>query len=128
LEVQTPKLLNLQLGEPGVEKSVGDTRHLRDVLDVTQTGEDYSRECFNLVADRVVLFRLDYRGGSMAVTSASELERHLRDRTHEEGGELRITCEQALALAQELGIPPATLGELCDELGIKIRNCQLHCF
>lgn len=39
-----------------------------------------------------------------------------------------IPCERALALAVELGIPPAELGQILDRLKIKVRRCQLGCF
>ncbi len=39
-----------------------------------------------------------------------------------------ITCKQALTLANQRGISPAKVGDICNELGIKINNCQLGCF
>lgn len=64
----------------------------------------------------------------MVSTTTGEIERRLQESTLNEDGEQRITCEQALALAAELEIPPAIIGELCDQKGIKIRRCQLNCF
>ncbi len=43
----------------------------------------------------------------------------------EDGG---LQCAQALALAKELKVPPKQIGELLNELDIKIRKCQLGCF
>ncbi len=44
------------------------------------------------------------------------------------GGERRLTCAQALALAERFGVEPARVGKICDAAGIKLRRCQLGCF
>ena len=36
--------------------------------------------------------------------------------------------DKVQALAEELEIAPAAIGELCDREGIKVRHCQLNCF
>lgn len=40
----------------------------------------------------------------------------------------KITCPAAMSLAQELGISRKDMGELLNELRIKITQCQLGCF
>ncbi len=40
----------------------------------------------------------------------------------------RLSCEQAHALAKELKVSLREIGELCNELKIKISSCQLGCF
>ena len=40
----------------------------------------------------------------------------------------RIACAAAFRLADELGLSRKDLGELLDELKIKIIQCQLGCF
>jgi len=40
----------------------------------------------------------------------------------------KIPCAAAFKLAEELGISRSRLGELLNELRIKIVNCQLGCF
>ncbi len=40
----------------------------------------------------------------------------------------KIPCESAFQLAQDLGISRSRLGELLNELKIKIIQCQLGCF
>lgn len=40
----------------------------------------------------------------------------------------RIPCPAAFKLAEELGITRSRLGELLNELNIKIIQCQLGCF
>ncbi|MDA8423119.1 MAG: hypothetical protein M0Z89_07265 [Nitrospiraceae bacterium] len=40
----------------------------------------------------------------------------------------RLTCEKAHELSASLGIPLREIGDLCNELKIKISACQLGCF
>jgi hypothetical protein len=40
----------------------------------------------------------------------------------------RIPCVAAFQLAEELGLTRSRLGELFNELNIKISQCQLGCF
>lgn len=40
----------------------------------------------------------------------------------------KITCASAWKIAEKLGIPYREAGAAADELGIKIKNCQLGCF
>jgi len=44
------------------------------------------------------------------------------------GDEKRLPCAEAFAIARDLGLPLAEVGRTCDELGIKIVQCQLGCF
>lgn len=39
-----------------------------------------------------------------------------------------LRCEDAHRLHREKGIPLAEIGRMADELGIKIKSCQLGCF
>jgi hypothetical protein len=39
-----------------------------------------------------------------------------------------ISCETAMEVAEEAGVPTSTIGSLLDEMGIKIHSCQLGCF
>ncbi|QGG46658.1 hypothetical protein [Heliorestis convoluta] len=52
----------------------------------------------------------------------------LKERLQQEASKQAITCEKARALAEELQIPYDQIGAMADELGIKIRACQLGCF
>ena len=49
-----------------------------------------------------------------AVTKASE--------------EGRLTCEKAHELRKELDVSLAEIGAVCNELNIRIKDCQLGCF
>lgn len=40
----------------------------------------------------------------------------------------RLTCEKAHELGKELDVPLREIGVVCNELRIKIKDCQLGCF
>ena len=40
----------------------------------------------------------------------------------------RLTCEKAHELGKELDVPLREIGAVCNELNIKIKDCQLGCF
>ncbi len=40
----------------------------------------------------------------------------------------KISCSDARAFAEELGVESWRIGELCDKAGIKIFGCELGCF
>lgn len=40
----------------------------------------------------------------------------------------KIACRQALKISDEEGITSKEVGELLNELNIKVANCQLGCF
>lgn len=44
------------------------------------------------------------------------------------GDEKRIACEDAFKVARDLEVPLVDVGRLCNELGIKVMQCQLGCF
>jgi hypothetical protein len=39
-----------------------------------------------------------------------------------------LNCAEALGIANTMNIAPKEVGNICNELGIKIKNCQLGCF
>ena len=43
-------------------------------------------------------------------------------------GKKILTCLQAFHLSEKQGIPLKEIGTICNNLGIKIRECQLGCF
>ena len=55
-------------------------------------------------------------------------EEELRLRLKRESVDGRIPCSSALRIAAELELDPEVVGEVLDELGIKIIQCQLGCF
>lgn len=40
----------------------------------------------------------------------------------------KISCTDARKLAQDLKVAPGQIGDLCNELKIKIMACELGCF
>ena len=44
------------------------------------------------------------------------------------GDEKRIACEDAFKIARDLDVTLADVGRTCNELGIKLMQCQLGCF
>ncbi|NLE23372.1 MAG: hypothetical protein GX624_11435 [Actinobacteria bacterium] len=46
----------------------------------------------------------------------------------EAGDDRRIACADAFRIARDLGVSVADVGRACDELGIKVMQCQLGCF
>ena len=47
---------------------------------------------------------------------------------HEKAKDGRLACKVALALAEELGVPPKQIGDIATRERIKIAACQLGCF
>ena len=43
-------------------------------------------------------------------------------------GDGRLTCEKAHELGKDLDVPLQEIGAVCNELNIKIKDCQLGCF
>lgn len=52
----------------------------------------------------------------------------LKDKIQAAAPQGRIPCAQAFLLAQELDLTKTRLGELLNDLKIKIIQCQLGCF
>ncbi len=40
----------------------------------------------------------------------------------------KITCPEARKLAEALGVDPRVIGDACNALQIKIKDCALGCF
>jgi len=57
-------------------------------------------------------------------TVSTELERALRE--HSTGG--NITCVDAWAIAKRLRVPKMEVSSAIEALGLRVTQCQLHCF
>jgi hypothetical protein len=55
-------------------------------------------------------------------------QENIKARIRAAAPEDRIACAAAFRLAEELGLSRKDLGELLNELKIKIAHCQLGCF
>ena len=52
----------------------------------------------------------------------------LKERIQAEADNSRLPCRKAIAIAEEAGLKPADVGKACNELEVKIVECQLGCF
>ncbi len=57
-----------------------------------------------------------------------EKKKTLQDRIKGEARDDRLPCGKAFQIASEVGASTAEVGETCNEMGVKIVNCQLGCF
>ena len=57
-----------------------------------------------------------------------KIEEAILAKTKQEDGKKYINCKEAVHIAEELKLAPIEIGKICNELKIKIRNCQLGCF
>jgi len=55
-------------------------------------------------------------------------ENQLKERIMVEADNFRLPCKKAFALAEEVGCETAEVGRACNELGVKVVECQLGCF
>ena len=53
-----------------------------------------------------------------------EIKSVIKERSNEDG----INCATIFSISNQHTIPLKKIGELCNEMKIKIRNCQLGCF
>jgi hypothetical protein len=56
------------------------------------------------------------------------IQEELKGKIRAAAPEGKIPCAAAMSLAKELGISRQNMGELLNELRIKITQCQLGCF
>lgn len=57
-----------------------------------------------------------------------KVEEKILDAVREAAKDGRLSCTMARKLAEELNVPPARVGEACNQLKIKIQACELGCF
>ncbi len=55
-------------------------------------------------------------------------DEELREAIRREASEGKVSCKALLDLAEWQEISPRKLGRLCDQMKIKIVECQLGCF
>jgi hypothetical protein len=60
--------------------------------------------------------------------AAGNIPRLIETLKAQAGDEKRLACVEAFKIARDLDVPLADLGRTCDELGIKMMQCQLGCF
>ena len=65
------------------------------------------------------------RLATMTPDETSQLVQTLQERAQ---SETPLSCAEAFQIAHDLDVPLAVVGRTCNELGIKVRMCQLGCF
>jgi len=56
------------------------------------------------------------------------IEEALTSKVIEKEGKKYISCAVAIKIANDMKLTPAEVGRVCNEMKIKIMNCQLGCF
>lgn len=56
------------------------------------------------------------------------MKEKLRQEIMKKAVDSKLSCADARKIAEDLVIPYAEVGAAADELGVKIKNCQLGCF
>lgn len=67
-------------------------------------------------------------GDSLRRTSRMSEREEIKKKVLEKSKDGKIPCKTALEIADELKVHPREVGEVINELGIKIVACQLGCF
>ena len=68
------------------------------------------------------------RGATLASMTAGNIPRLIETLKAQAGDDKRLACAEAFKIARDLDVPLADVGRTCNELGIKMINCQLGCF
>lgn len=64
----------------------------------------------------------------MAMISAEELTKAVKEHVVEQDGRPILTCSQAFAIARQYAVEVGAVGQICNREKIKIVSCQLGCF
>ncbi len=59
---------------------------------------------------------------------AAKVTPELRDAVAAKAVDGKVTCQEMLDLAEELGVDPALVGTAADVAHIKLHQCKLRCF
>ena len=57
-----------------------------------------------------------------------EKKKSLQERIESEATDNKLPCGKAFMIADELNVSKPEVGDTCNEMGVKIVNCQLGCF
>lgn len=67
---------------------------------------------------------VDFEAIGVSAEKVEQLKKAIREAVRDN----RLTCTQARKLAEDFDVPYRGVGQLADELQIKIRHCELGCF
>ncbi|MCU0857809.1 MAG: hypothetical protein MUC65_05325 [Pontiellaceae bacterium] len=56
------------------------------------------------------------------------LKKAILEKAFSDGEKTKLSCEQALKIADDFNVSPAVIGDLCNSEKIKICQCRLNCF
>ena len=56
------------------------------------------------------------------------LEQAVLAAAKEVNGRNTLSCPAAFQIAREMGLKPAAVGRVCNDLNVKMTGCQLGCF
>lgn len=62
------------------------------------------------------------------MTPSGNIPRLIETLKAQSGEDKHLPCAEAFRIARDLDVSLAQVGRTCDELGIKIMQCQLGCF
>ncbi len=57
-----------------------------------------------------------------------ELINEILKRSLKEGDIVKLTCAGALTIAEQFGVEPLEVGNICNDRNIRLYQCQLGCF
>ncbi|MGB9791903.1 MAG: hypothetical protein ACPLTR_04910 [Thermacetogeniaceae bacterium] len=64
----------------------------------------------------------------MRPCEGKDIDPRIREALLKAAPEGKITCPEARKLAETLGVDPKVIGDACNALKIKIKDCALGCF
>ncbi len=56
------------------------------------------------------------------------MKKELKEEMMNKASHGKLSCAAARKIAEKMGVSYKEVGDAADELGIKIKNCQLGCF
>ena len=56
------------------------------------------------------------------------IKKELLSKANDKDGKLTIACATTMEIADKFSATPIEVGNICNQMGIKIKNCQLGCF
>jgi len=65
---------------------------------------------------------------TLADMTAGNIPRLIETLKAQAGDEKLLACTDAFKIARDLDVPLAEVGSTCNELGIRVMQCQLGCF
>ena len=66
--------------------------------------------------------------GNLQEVNVGDMQERLKEAVRNAAVDGRLSCDKAHMLGKELGVRLQEIGAVCNELKIKIKDCQLGCF